>query len=792
MDDQTRIQELEAKLRELEAQNVRYQREAEEAIARQVDRRREAQEAKARQVKHQREADEAKAQQVKHQREYERKDRLLRRTNLFEFLDACYTELFANLSVSEKSSSTSGHPANAMKKIRPDHIRYWDSFALEQEEIWAALMASDFAEERHFMSSQTLKDIGAYVKRKPIGSELDLNSRHSQVIDSNVEEIVRMLYGNVELRTHFSLKGDVYFENHANTLSPEDITGELESMSLTETDSLPKSQQHATKLRVPNPKAAAREVMSKRPSADQYCVYNVANEDGGQRIPAFVVEYKAPHKVTLGHIYGGLCDMDVDDVVKTSKSKHPSLCHRRLVAALITQVFSYMVRLGVEFGCVSTGIAFIFLRIPDDPRTVQYYVSVPKGDVGESTGWTHDASSENRLHLTAVGQMLAFTLRALKTPPRSQIWRSNAASQLKTWTVSAEEILKKVSDDELSSDYQPPRKDDYIRMSPVRLRPRVNKVAKTQCRSNLANVGHFDGENSDSDTSGPKDADPDTPCPPRGATRRSDRIQTRDSKTTKSKSRTDNTERSYCTHKCLLGLVAGGLLDKKCPNVELHGEGARHTINYRSFLQRMRQQLFTNPDEGCEEFGRPGSRGVLFKVRLLSHGYTMAAKGTASHFIPYLKHEASMYCKLQPIQGRHVPVCVGSINLKRPWFYQGFAEVVHMIFLSYCGRPISQTAGLEKTSLKGEIRRSLQAVHKLGVLHCDAEARNLLWHEGQVLVIDFERAKIVEQRHVLGDVSPNKTRQKTKQSLVVKDLDEWEDGFKHELNRALAEANGIV
>ena len=770
MTDQTRAQELEARVRELEALMVRRQRETEDA----------------------------RTLTARIQREFEESKILLQRTNLFEYLAACHSELFMNLSVSDKNSSTSGNPANAKKKIRPNRICHWDSFASEQEEIWAALMASDFAEERHFFCLNTIKETRDYIKRRPIGSELDLNNRHSQVIDSHVEEIIRRLYENAELRKHFSLKGNVFFENHANTLSPEDITNELESMSLTGADSLPSSRQHiyetakTTRLRGSRRKPAGREAVSSRPSADQFCVYNVANEDGEQRIPAFVVEYKAPREVTLGHVYAGLCDMDVDDLVKASRSKHPSFHHRRLIAALITQVFSYMVRLGVEFGCISTGIAFIFLRIPDDPRTVQYYVSVPKGDVGESTRWTHDTSSENRLHLTAVGQMLAFTLRALKTPPRSQIWRNHAISQLETWTVSAEEILENVSGDELSSDYQPPQKDDYIRMSPVRLQPRVTELAKTQCRSYQARIRQDYGDNSDSDSSGPKDADADTPCLPRHTTRRSRRIQTCSSKTTNGKFSTSRTERSYCTHSCLLGLVAGGLLDKNCPNVKLHGEGARHVIQYRSFLQRMRQQLFANPDEGCEEFGRPGSRGVLFKVRLLSHGYTMVAKGTVSNFIPFLKHEASIYCKLRPIQGKHVPVCVGSIDLKRPWFYQGFAEVVHMMFLSFCGRPFSQVAGVERASFKGAIKQSLQAVHELGVLHCDAEARNLLWHEGQVLVIDFERAKIVEQRHALGNISSNKVRQRTKHSSVAKELDELKDDFMYELNGAMAEARNVA
>lgn len=81
---------------------------------------------------------------------------------------------------------------------------------------------------------------------------------------------------------------------------------------------------------------------------------------------------------------------------------------------------------------VCTGEAFIFLRVPADPTIVYYFLSVPKGDIGEKTGWEPDSDEGNRLHLTAVGQMLAFTLRALKTPPRNQ-WRwIQATAQPKT------------------------------------------------------------------------------------------------------------------------------------------------------------------------------------------------------------------------------------------------------------------------------------------------------------------------------------------------------------------------
>ncbi|KAF2193045.1 hypothetical protein K469DRAFT_551681 [Zopfia rhizophila CBS 207.26] len=110
--------------------------------------------------------------------------------------------------------------------------------------------------------------------------------------------------------------------------------------------------------------------------------------------------------------------MEFEEVTRYRETDSPRDHFRRLMAAVITQAFSYMVKIGLEYGCVCTGEAFIFLRVPDDPRTVHYFPSVPKGDVGPTTGYAPNSDGANRLHLTAVGQVLAFTLQAPKTPPR--------------------------------------------------------------------------------------------------------------------------------------------------------------------------------------------------------------------------------------------------------------------------------------------------------------------------------------------------------------------------------------
>lgn len=51
---------------------------------------------------------------------------------------------------------------------------------------------------------------------------------------------------------------------------------------------------------------------------------------------ALTIEYKAPYKLTLGRIYKGLSEIDVDKVVEVGKDDSVAICCRRLVAAVIT------------------------------------------------------------------------------------------------------------------------------------------------------------------------------------------------------------------------------------------------------------------------------------------------------------------------------------------------------------------------------------------------------------------------------------------------------------------------
>lgn len=741
-------------------------------------------------------------------RRYEEEKRLRRdaegrlsKTNLPTFLDGLHRHLYLGLEVQEdETQSTRGDPANATNKLRPRKIKAWDSFAMEQEEVWRLLMESSLVEDKLFTSLHTLEEMGETVRRQLVGSELDLNHFLRQTVEDHVSKIIEQLYKDPILREVFALKGSIRFENHANTLSPErEIEESMQNMDLHgRPDGRPAGRRRS-------PRLAAREeseshdttrlpktpppIKSKRPRADQFCVYNIPSEssESSHRVAAYIKEYKSPHKVTLGHIYEGLEDMDVDQVVEQKEEETPKERFRRAIAGLLTQPFDYMIRAGTQRAVFSTGQADIYLRTDHDPSILYYYLSVPKGDAGLTTGWDSHSDVPNRLHLTAVGQSLAFTLQALKLRPQSQAWRLQATNSLPKWEVVVADILDSIPIEDMpSSEYRPSPTNEFIRISPIRLRRRRLRPSVSGCQQ-------FDTQkNDDNDHFDPPDTPSRNPQITRNLRRRPP-PSTAHTPPMPAERRPTSQEnyRRYCTLACLRGLVRRGVLDQACPNAVDHGT-THHTIDSSMFLNLLRLQLAKTINADCEVLGIHGSRGAVLKVTLSSHGYTVPAKCTVAEFVKDLKHEAAVYERLRPIQGVNVPLYLGSIDLTHPYSYDGIAYLEYMMLLSPGGKSLGQVlTDANRACLTAKTKESLSAMHRLGVLHRDPAPRNLLYNleSKNVVVLDFERAELIESRVVLGIISPNRKRKRTPSHGVDKQLPET--GFAEELNRAIHDIQSL-
>lgn len=249
-------------------------------------------------------------------------------------------------------------------------------------------MESSLVKDELFTSLHTLEERGENVGRQLIGSELDLNHFLRQTVEDHVSRIVEELYKDPQLRQTFGLRGSIRFENHSNTLSPDDELQEsFQSMSVCGRSGRRSPRIAARENRSSSAKdsesKASRPPM-KRPRDDQYCIYNIPNEssESVHRVAAYIKEYKSPHKVTLDRIYEGLGEIDVDDLVLTKDDEAPKIRLQRALLALLSRPYDYMLRAMRPVAVLSTGEADIYLRIcDDDSSTLLYHLSVPKGDV---------------------------------------------------------------------------------------------------------------------------------------------------------------------------------------------------------------------------------------------------------------------------------------------------------------------------------------------------------------------------------------------------------------------------
>ncbi|KAK5651303.1 hypothetical protein OQA88_12647 [Cercophora sp. LCS_1] len=392
---------------------------------------------------------------------------------------------------------------------------------------------------------------------------------------------------------------------------------------------------------------------------------------------------------------------------------------------------------------------------------VYYHVCVPNLDVIDE--------DEDRLQRTTVAQVFAFILQALRAPSPRSSWH-NAAADLGTWAVEYDDILSKIP---------PPVRKDKERASPYKRscgRGFQRSPIRTRSTCQPPNTGHFPQDDSDNE-----DGDGAPPSPTRHRSTRPSKKDTNAGKGSGGQKRKrsgggqqDNTAREsmedqpYCTQQCLLGLANGQPTDESCPNARSHGP--QH-IDPAEFLRLVRAQADILP------LHLSGSVGALFKVRSSAYGYTLVAKGVEAENLERLQHEEQVYGQIRALQGRDTPVCLGLLDLARPYYFDG-CIFTHFLLLSFSGRSLVWcTTQIDKASATDAIRAAFTRLHQLRVLHCDAEPRNILYDaaSGSLMVTDFERAQF---RRALSSINPNSQHPKRERQALQK---QPRDDFTREL-----------
>ncbi|KAK4095957.1 hypothetical protein N658DRAFT_502103 [Parathielavia hyrcaniae] len=747
-----------------EIARLRQALEDERRLREEEQRRRE--EEQRRREEEQRRREEAETRASEEQRRREEAEKIAEPLQLEPYLEACHALSLAIKVVTDRSLTTQGDTTNPAGRVYPRRILPWDDFPARQEDIWNRLFDPSFASRQTFPSQHQLDYVQSLIT--PISSEHGLRYYERDTVENAVQKLVDAVYENPVLRASVGLRGTVTFESHTNLGT---IDGSLSEPS----ESAPLSGASATEAALAPPAAVRKrrrlaKGKGKGSRADQFCIYRTSD---GANVPATAIEYKAPHKLSQDELVTGLVsEIQPDrDVINKDGGEDFAFAAKALATAVVTQLFSYMVGRGIQYGYVCTGQVFVFLHIPDDPAIVYYYVCVPNQDVLDD--------DENRLHRTAVAQVFAFIVQSLCASPPPLSWHDAAAS-LDIWDVEYDDVLSRIppsvrKDKRRISLYKPQRWQGFTR-SPIRTRSHCSQVdPKVRSR-------HDDDDEEDTPPSpsvdrqnrpGRKAATSGTSSGNRrgqrgrGGGRQGGAMQQRIQ------------DQPYCTHKCLLGVVSGGPFDQACPNAGQHGSGH---ISQVDFLHSLRAQLAKDrgPDADSAPLYLSGSVGSLFKLRLSAHGYTLVAKGVEAGHLRRLSHEKDVYDQLQHIQGNHVPVCLGLIRLDLPYYYDG-GEFKHFLLLSWAGQPLSRCIdGLDKKRAIDLATKAYTELHRLQVLHVDAEPRNILYDaiSGSLMVIDFERAEL-RPRQALGLISPNGQGRKRKRGWMAQK--QGKDDFTEEL-----------
>ncbi|GAB0138454.1 hypothetical protein EsDP_00006689 [Epichloe bromicola] len=707
----------------------------------------------------------------------EEAERQMQPSTLMRLLDRCHNSLSQAIQVETNVAlMTQGVATDPVKRLYPKHIIPWLDFPQLQEQVWEKFdRTAAFTSRPLFPSSTQIDYVATNIQNRPIYSEASLRNFERDTVDNFVEKALEVLGEDETLRHEFRIRGRVVFYDRANSTTTS-LENSLEQMNPQDV----RTPQRPANTRHGGGRGQARGAAQRRGwdgaarrrnrRADQFCVRLDADQ---RQMPIYAVENKAPHKMTIRELVAGLHPIDLARDVIDQEGDTYEFYATRLVAAVVTQIFSYMIDIGVRYGYICTGEAFVFLCIPeDDPTIVQYFLSIPNQDV--------QPDDELRLHRTAIGQVLAFTLQALAAEAPPQEWHDMARDKLTTWEVEYLDVLKEIPETERkgkgprSSNYRPShwKRDRKVHNTRSRAprgkrdRKVHNTRSRARCQPDASTSKPKSPEGSESDQ---ESQSPSAAALSRGRKSRSrgnNRQSTKGSERTqagrdkKQTSRNDrHSTRPYCTISCIRGMVNREALDHKCPNWKLHG-GQRHSMGPQEFTRQLHRQLVRDRDLGFEQLHICGRTGYLMKATLLSHGYTVVIKATTVEKQHRLQAEVDNYHHLRSLQGQYIPVCLGDFKPRVSYWYHG-KLMTHMMILCWSGTRL-QSVDIDGNSnfFNQERDKALAMLQSYGVVHCDSEWRNMLWDDmgGRLFVIDLEEMKWLKRPRTLGSTSGNARR----------------------------------
>lgn len=667
---------------------------------------------------------------------------LSQETTFVEFIRGCHLNLSRPIRVRTTDRSIRQSLTSPTGRLCPTHLRFWNDFHSLQRDMYTKVLNLLEPEDKHspriFSSRMALETLGRELHLSILTSEADLQSYVRFAVENQVRRILDVLKSIPEARGHLPVLGDIWFDNHTNTLT--------ERLGPHSTDGGDKPT---------------------RSNSDQFCVHRTVD---GRKSLLTIVEYKPSGKLPPEQIRSGFRDMPLwqdvvqQPVVPTDRDEKLQYIAQLRAATVATQMHDSMIKDGVAYACMTTGPVQVFFHIPEnEPEVLEYFVAEPNLDCE----WTGPEGDWAREPVTAVSRMMALCLMSLTTSVRSQKWRNKAISGMKRWNVDVQQILAGVSDDELQSS---PMGSEYCPSSPLGSSPVARGPilrSRAGCQDGIKSSPPYD------------DSDPDSPPDhENGQKRRRSQLPSssptpqkpnprakRPNKQSSQRPEEEIDSLDYCSQACLLGLRNEGELDDRCPNYERHRcsqSTNRHLISLAEFAGALKAQLDQSLDSYITPCGSPDSGGIPLRLSLMPYGYTVVGKGTPMELQNLTRREAEVYHVLRSCQGSAIPVCLGTIDLEMIYFVHPSVCIKQMILLSWAGESVCFSENEVWKSLK-RAKRALSRYH--------ARHQSLLDPDSIVWNPELERVQLLNLHSVtLSKVflqHPNQNNRKRSRSIIA-------------------------
>ncbi|KAM0255620.1 hypothetical protein ACHAQJ_005545 [Trichoderma viride] len=691
--------------------------------------------------------------------------------DLNKFLSSCHTLHQATKYLTTAPSLQGNDIDPPEGKVYPHKIVQSPNFMEKQMEVWQLLWADGGSGLLRpiFPSMEQIHD--TFFVTDNIDGEMTLCSFERLGVSSSVLTLVKKVLGDQVLRQAVGVGGDITYGSAQDTVdvgAPDEPTMEDDSSE---------DEQHRG-------------------------FYVFSNTENRRPLSAVVVEFHMPEGFRLNRVMVEVLANGIvpdRDVIGQEEQGIPfDFSPTRVITAIITEAFHYMIKSGVRHGFIYTTDAIIFLEIQSDPSVVHYFISLPHRHVVS-------AQDKRTMPYSAVSQVSAFVIRAMQTRPTS-VW-NNKAANLDVWESNFEvrEMLL----------------DEIVVLPPLRRHKLSWPAAPYRDAERRADFDAGDSGNetaSEQHDQGDIDIDPETSMTieiginvdliedypqPLAVNQRQDQTQDQmlqadvhvqnegqgDEQASHKKGKgkgkwkegeeeeeeeeeedqmlwikndritsNDIRKREYCTQECLLGLIKCEPLDQACPNFHLHGD--KH-IDHIKFLKLVQCQISEahGPSVDCVPLDVSGSISALFKVTLSSYGYTFVAKAVVEENSLHLCREGRIYSQLTDIQGSCIPVYLGIAKMALPYMYKGGA-LTHFMFLSWAGLPLEEFCDQrEMNSFGGSVYRAYDELHKAGLIHDDVKLENMLYNsqQGRIMIVDFEHSDFRPRRLAGFDADGNDT-----------------------------------